>query len=213
MKFSRWFFGLLYNHLAWTYDWVSWVVSLGKWRHWQRAAIPRLTGKRVLEVAFGTGNLLIDLLQAGYRPCGLELSPYMAGIAGKKLQRRGLAAPLCLGRVQMLPFAHQTFDSVVATFPTDYIYDPAFLIEVERVMQPSGTLVIIPGAYFHNPLARFLVEWLYLIAGQRGSRPTGERLFEGTGMSMRYEEDRDRASVVQVIVVTKKSREEAQCEL
>jgi ubiquinone/menaquinone biosynthesis C-methylase UbiE len=213
VKFSRWLFRLLYNRLAWTYDWVSWVVSLGKWRHWQRAAIPRLTGKRVLEIAFGTGNLLIDLPQAGYRPYGLELSPYMVRIAGRKLQQRKLAVPLCLGRVQMLPFAHQTFDSVVATFPTDYIYDPAFLIEVERVLRQSGTLVIIPGAYFHNPLARFFVEWLYLIAGQRGSRSTGARLFDGTGMSVRYEEDRDRTSAVQVIVLTKKSREEAQCEL
>jgi len=209
VKLSRWLFRLLYNQLAWTYDWVSWVVSLGKWRHWQRAAMPRLTGRRVLEVAFGTGNLLIDLAQAGYRPYGLELSPSMVRIASRKLQRRGLAVPLCRGRAQMLPFAHQTFDSIVATFPTEFIYDPASLDEMNRVLRPSGTLVIIPGAYFHNPLARFFIEWLYLITGQCGSA----RLFDRTGMSVKYEEDRDRISAVQVIVVTKKSREEAPCEL
>jgi ubiquinone/menaquinone biosynthesis C-methylase UbiE len=205
VKLSRWLFHLLYNQLAWTYAWVSWVVSLGKWRHWQRAAIPRLTGKRVLEVAFGTGNLLIDLAQAGYCTYGLELSPYMIRIASRKLQRRELAVPLCQGRVQMLPFADQTFDSIVTTFPTDFIYDPAFLDEIDRVLRPNGRLVIVPGAYFHNPLARFFIEWLYLITGQRGSA----RLFAGTGMSVRYEEDRDRISTVQVIVITKKSREEA----
>jgi len=209
VKLSRWLFRLLYNQLAWTYDGVSWVVSLGKWRHWQRAAIPRLTGKRVLEVAFGTGNLLIDLAQASYRPYGLELSSSMVRIASRKLQRRGLAVSLCRGRAQMLPFAHQTFDTIVATFPTEFIYDPVSLDEMNRVLRPSGTLVIVPGAYFHNPLARFFVEWLYLITGQRGSA----RLFDGTGMSVRYEEDRDKISAVQVIVVTKKSREETPCEL
>lgn len=212
MKLSRWLFRLLYNQLAWTYDWVSWVVSLGKWRHWQWAAISRLTGKRVLEIAFGTGNLLIDLAQAGYCPYGLELSPYMVRIASRKLQRRGLAVPLCRGRVQMLPFAHQTFDTIVATFPTEFIYDPASLGEMDRVLRPSGKLVIIPGAYFHNPLARFFIEWLYLITGQRASQPAWDGLLAGTGMSVKYEEDRDRISAVQVIVVTKKSREEAQCE-
>jgi len=109
----------------------------------------------------------------------------------------------------MLPFAHQTFDSIVATFPTEFIYDPASLDEMNRVLRPSGTLVIIPGAYFHNPLARFFIEWLYLITGQCGSA----RLFDRTGMSVKYEEDRDRISAVQVIVVTNKSREEAPCEL
>jgi ubiquinone/menaquinone biosynthesis C-methylase UbiE len=208
VKLSRWLFRLLYNQLAWTYDGVSWAVSLGKWRYWQRAAIPRMTGQRVLEVAFGTGNLLIDLAQAGYCTYGLELSPYMIRIASRKLQRRELAVPLCQGRVQMLPFADQTFDSIVATFPTNFIYDPASLSEMDRVLRPNGKLVIVPGAYFHNPLARFFIEWLYLITGQRGSA----RLFDGTGMSVRYEEDRDRINAVQVIVVTKKSREEAQCE-
>jgi ubiquinone/menaquinone biosynthesis C-methylase UbiE len=208
VKLSRWLFRLLYNQLAWTYAWVSWVVSLGKWRHWQQAAIPRLTGQRVLEVAFGTGNLLIDLAQAGYCTYGLELSPYMIRIASRKLQRKGLAVPLCQGRTQMLPFAQHTFDSVVATFPTDYIYDPASLGEMNRVLRPNGRLVIVPGAHFHNPLDRLFIEWLYLITGQRGSA----RLFDGTGMTVRYEEDRDRISAVQVIVVTKKSREEAECE-
>jgi ubiquinone/menaquinone biosynthesis C-methylase UbiE len=208
VKLSRWLFRLLYNQLAWTYAWVSWVVSLGKWRHWQRAAIPRLTGKRVLEVTFGTGNLLIDLAQAGYCTYGLELSPYMIRIASRKLQRKGLAVPLFQGRVQTLPFADQTFDSIVTTFPTEFIYDPASLGEMNRVLQPNGRLVIVPGAHFHDPLARLFIEWLYLITGQRGSA----RLFDGTGMTVRYEEDRDRISAVQVIVVTKKSREEAECE-
>ncbi|MER3543218.1 MAG: hypothetical protein C4311_01115 [Chloroflexota bacterium] len=59
-------FRLLYNELAWTYDWVSQAVSLGQWRSWQRASLARLRGPRVLEVAHGTGDLLLDLAEAGF---------------------------------------------------------------------------------------------------------------------------------------------------
>jgi ubiquinone/menaquinone biosynthesis C-methylase UbiE len=210
VKLSRWLFHLLYNQLAWIYDGVSWVVSLGRWRRWQRAVIPRLTGKRVLEVAFGTGNLLIDLAEAGYHTYGFELSPSMVRIARRKLKRRGLAVPLCRGRAQMLPFADESFDSVVVTFPTEFMFDPASLGEMSRVLRPGGRLVIVPGAYFHNPLARLLVAGIYVIASQRGSQPAWEGLLNGTDMSVSYKEDRDTISAVQVIVAIK--REEVPCE-
>ncbi|MCZ7544410.1 MAG: hypothetical protein M5R40_13175 [Anaerolineae bacterium] len=41
----RFGFRLLYNELAFTYDLVSRVVSLGQWRAWQRAAFS-LSGRR-----------------------------------------------------------------------------------------------------------------------------------------------------------------------
>ena len=71
------FFHLLYNQMAWTYDLVSWTVSVGQWRSWQRASLPYLRGRRILEVAHGTGNLLLDLVSLGFQPVGLDLSPTM----------------------------------------------------------------------------------------------------------------------------------------
>jgi ubiquinone/menaquinone biosynthesis C-methylase UbiE len=70
MSLPRWLpcfgFHLLYNELAWTYDWVSQAVSLGQWRHWQRAVISHLNGQRILQIAFGTGDLLMDMTAVGY---------------------------------------------------------------------------------------------------------------------------------------------------
>jgi SAM-dependent methyltransferase len=48
--------------------------------------------------------------------------------------------------VQALPFIDASFDSVVSTFPTDYIFDPAALGEIVRVLRPGGRLVVVLGA-------------------------------------------------------------------
>src|SRR5437868_2620777 len=84
----RFGFRLLYNEMAFTYDLVSWIVSLGEWRSWQRAALKHLNappGSRILEVAHGTANLQLDLRAQGYDSIGLDLSKYMGQIARRKL--------------------------------------------------------------------------------------------------------------------------------
>lgn len=52
-----WLAERLYNELAWAYDPVSWLVSLGQWDVWRKGALDYLTGKRILEIGFGTGEL------------------------------------------------------------------------------------------------------------------------------------------------------------
>ena len=44
----RFGFRLLYYELAWTYDLVSWLVSLGEWVRWHRAGLPFVQGPNVL---------------------------------------------------------------------------------------------------------------------------------------------------------------------
>ena len=160
---------MLYHPLAWMYDPVSRVVSRGHWREWQRASCAELSGPQVLELAFGTGNLLVDLHAAGYYAVGLELSPSMVRLARRKLERRGIALPVVRGRVQALPFACASFDCALCTFPGDFIAAPATLAEIARVLRPGGRAVIVPSArlYGQDPWSR-LIEWLYRITEQRG---------------------------------------------
>ncbi|HSH02574.1 MAG TPA: class I SAM-dependent methyltransferase, partial [Anaerolineae bacterium] len=98
-------FRLLYYEMAWTYDVVSWVVSLGAWRSWARAALPYVVGKRVVEVGHGPGHLLADLAEVGYEVVGVDLSPYMGRLAVRRWGKRGLAgrAPVVRGRGEGLP--------------------------------------------------------------------------------------------------------------
>jgi ubiquinone/menaquinone biosynthesis C-methylase UbiE len=166
----RFGFRLLYNELAFTYDLVSRVVSLGEWPCWQRAALrflPEMPGTRVLELAFGTGNFHADMLARGLQPVGIDLSASMGRITRSKLSRRGLPVRLLRGRVQALPFANATFPAVVSTFPTDFIVEPATLAEVRRVLIPGGRLVVvINGAFTRRSAATAALDVAYRVTGQ-----------------------------------------------
>ena len=195
-------FRLLYNELAWLYDPVSWLVSFGQWRQWQQTALGYLPPPpaRVLEVAPGPGHLLADLAAAGYQATGLDPSRAML----RQARRRAAAAAtgatagqgqvgLCRGQAQRLPFAAATFAAVVVTFPTRFIYDPAWLEGLVRVLAPGGRLVVVEtatlGARDHQgpgrrgcQLAATSLECLYRATGQRGPAPDLPALLQDAGL-------------------------------
>jgi ubiquinone/menaquinone biosynthesis C-methylase UbiE len=176
-------FRLLYNELAWTYDAVSWSVSLGQWREWQRASLPHLTGSRILEIAFGTGNLQLDLHAAGKETFGIDLSPHMVRIASGKLRRRRITGRLCRASAGALPFATASFDSLVATFPTPFIRDRRVLAEMARVLRSDGHLIIVDGTWLLQPhWAARTIEWLYRATGQgTEAGPASQQWLEQAG--------------------------------
>jgi ubiquinone/menaquinone biosynthesis C-methylase UbiE len=185
-------FWMLYNPLAWAYDLVSRVVSVGQWQAWQRAALHELRPGRTLELACGTGDMLLDLHTAGLRPVGLDLSPAMLRIARRKLcralqpgaQRASLAVPLVRGRVQRLPLRSASFDSVLSTFPTEFILQRDTLREIARVLRPGGRAVVVATAELvaRTPWQHTLV-WLYRLTLQRGPLPDLEPQVGAAGLT------------------------------
>jgi SAM-dependent methyltransferase len=141
-------FESLYGPFAWAYDWVSKTFFLGQWQAWQRAALPHLKGNRALEVGMGTGNMQVALMRAGFDTWGIDLSPHMLCQAVNKARKHGLPAEQMLrASANALPFPDDRFDSIVSTFPSDYIADPQTLRELRRVLRPEGRLVIVPGGW------------------------------------------------------------------
>lgn len=149
---------LLYSQLAWSYDGVSWLVSLGRWSAWRRAALAFVVGSRVLEVGFGTGELLPLLARGeGRRAIGLEASAAMQVLTARKLGRQRHTIPRVQGLVQYLPFATGSVDTVVTTFPAAFILDPAAHREFARVLAPGGRLVVVDVVWMGgNPLLQIL---------------------------------------------------------
>jgi ubiquinone/menaquinone biosynthesis C-methylase UbiE len=199
-------FHLLYNPLAWTYDLVSWSVSVGQWRRWQRAALPYLPAGPVLEIAHGTGNLLLDLQAGGHAPIGLDLSPAMGRLARRKLRAHGVVIPLVRARVQALPFAGGSFSGLVSTFPTEFILDPAAIAEFHRVLAPGGVLVIVPIAQITGlALPDRLAQGLFQVTEQASEAWLAplKQLYQPAGFSTRAERVRLPRSVVTVIIAAK----------
>ncbi|MBV6396189.1 MAG: Ubiquinone/menaquinone biosynthesis C-methyltransferase UbiE [Anaerolineales bacterium] len=161
-RFLRFFFHHLYHGLAFTYDLVAAAVSFGHWRDWIRAVIPFIEGKRVLELGHGPGHLQRFMLELGLDSAGLDESAQMGRLARRRMA--GARLPVCLARgaAQRLPFPAGTFDSVVSTFPSEYIFDERTLREAHRVLKSSGRLIVLPAGWPKNPF----LGWLYRATGE-----------------------------------------------
>lgn len=158
----KYLFETLYRN-RYLYRFASTVPFAGQWRVWQRLVLPRVVGHDVLEFGCGLGDLLADMLAAGHNCYAVEQSPQMVAAARDTLKSRGLGtqATVIQGSAQHVPFSDASFDTVVSTFPSEYIYDPDTIAEVERVLRPGGRLIVIEGANL-LPVG-FLQPWLVLI--------------------------------------------------
>lgn len=120
----------------------------------------------VLDVSCGTGNVLIELAQAGYEVWGVDYSPQMLHQAMRKLQARGLAiagsesgcAKLWCGDMRSLGVrascdaALCLYDSMNYCLELDSIV--ATLRSIARVVRPGG-LFIFDVCTEHNCRTHF----------------------------------------------------------
>jgi ubiquinone/menaquinone biosynthesis C-methylase UbiE len=203
----RLFFKLLYHQMAWTYDLVARLVSLGRWNGWVQSVLPFLDG-RILEIGFGPGHLQLALQERGRPVFGLDESRQMARQASRRLHRKGYPANVVRGDARQLPFLNAAFNRVAATFPTDYIFEADTLREIRRVLVPGGKLVIAPSAWITGKrLDERLAAGLFRVTGQAGVLeavlPGIKRRLEQSGFEVRHELVELPGSRVLVIMATK----------
>jgi SAM-dependent methyltransferase len=160
---------LLARHLRTPAGWIGRVVALlmnaGN-REMNLAAIQALSiepAHRVLEVGFGGGVALADLLACTPqgRVAGLELSPTMLRRA-----RRQFRVAIAQGRLQLeqgaidhMPFPDASFDRVLSVNTIYFWPDPLSAVrELRRVLAPAGRLVLgyrTPAAMANMPPTRY----------------------------------------------------------
>jgi ubiquinone/menaquinone biosynthesis C-methylase UbiE len=166
-RLMRVFYHHFYHDFAWTYNFISAMVSIGRWRDWGRVCLPYLQAGTVLEIGFGTGQLQLELNRRLFHSFGLDESRQMCALAWENLARNGFSHCLARGAAQYIPFASQTFGNVVANFPSDYILNNQTLTEVWRVLRPGGRLIVTPMAWINGKsLADRAAKWLFRVSGQ-----------------------------------------------
>ena len=98
-------------------------------------------GKRVLDVACGTGVVAITAARAGARVTALDLTPQLLEHARENAKLASVEIDFHEGDAEQLPFENSTFDFVVSQFGHMFAPRPEVALgEMLRVLKPGGTI-------------------------------------------------------------------------
>jgi demethylmenaquinone methyltransferase/2-methoxy-6-polyprenyl-1,4-benzoquinol methylase len=141
--------GAMFDSIARRYDLLNRINSLGMDRRWRRKTVEALrlsAAHRLLDVATGTADLLIEVARRhpGVGLVGLDPSEGMLEIGRQKLERRGVSAELVTGDAQAMPFPDGSFDRATICFGIRNVPDrEKALRELFRVLGPKGRLAVL----------------------------------------------------------------------
>jgi len=144
---------------------------------------------------------------------GLDESMQMIHRAKKRLKREGHKENnLTRGLAQMPPFPNEKFDSVISTFPSEYVFDPNTLIGIHRILKENGRFIVLPAAWIGGK--KFLdkcAAWLFHVTGEtptEGIEVASARFIHPlmtTGFQVEVHQREIRSSNVVILVARKNS--------
>jgi demethylmenaquinone methyltransferase/2-methoxy-6-polyprenyl-1,4-benzoquinol methylase len=154
-----------FERISERYDLMNDLESFGMHRAWKRALISgvkALEPQAVLDVASGTGDIALALVQAMPRAqvTGLDFSKNMLDVARRRvLASRSLGDEARLSFVQGnamdMPFESDSFDVVVISFGLRNMPDyQRSLEEMARVLRPGGSLFCLEASYPTAPIIK-----------------------------------------------------------
>jgi len=157
----------MFDLIAARYDLLNRMTSLGldgRWRRRLVAALAPAPGMRVLDLATGTADVAIAVLdrQPRAQVVGVDPSPCMLARAGAKVRARGLGAGIRLleGDACDLPFRGDSFDAAAIAFGIRNVPDRArALAEMARVVRPAGRVAVLELTEPQRGVLAHLVRW------------------------------------------------------
>lgn len=137
-------------------------------------------GARHLDIACGSGEVLLVFEDLGCRSVGIELNEWRLARC-----RQGSLTVVRANMTATFPFGEETFDLITLISTIEHVPHPRGLLEeVNRVLSLDGVMVIqIPNPYFPIDLHYFLPFYGYL---PRYVQRIYRRLLAGTGYSINY---------------------------
>jgi demethylmenaquinone methyltransferase/2-methoxy-6-polyprenyl-1,4-benzoquinol methylase len=140
----------MFDNISPKYDLLNHVLSGGVDIYWRKRAVKLLRPlqpKVILDIATGTGDFAIEALSL--RPdkiIGVDISEGMLAVGREKIAKLGKQDIIALqtGDSESLSFADNYFDAVIVSFGVRNFQNLlAGLKEMNRVMKPNGTCVVV----------------------------------------------------------------------
>ena len=153
----------MFDRIAHRYDLINRVLTFRMDVGWRRALgrqFPDRPDLAVLDVATGTGDVLLFALQRHRNiglAVGIDVAPRMMQIGVDKARRDDMAerVQFVQGDALALPFADNSFDVVTISFGIRNVTDvPRALGEMRRVLKPDGRALILEFSFPKNRLLR-----------------------------------------------------------
>lgn len=154
----------MFNRIAHRYDLLNRLLSGRQdvvWRKKLLSFFPESKQTRLLDVATGTGDVLLAALNQGsaQHAIGLDMAEQMLKYAQQKIdqQKWQNQASVVVGNAEDLPFENSSFDVVTIAFGIRNVPDYAKAIrEMHRVLKPGGRLLILEFSLPANRILRSL---------------------------------------------------------
>lgn len=157
----------IFTEIAGQYEKFNHYSSFGQDRRWLEKlvdACPITSTSRILDVAGGTGEVTFTICKR-HHPAHIVLSDYtpaMLDVAKKRIaagDNRSVEVKTAVVDAQNMPFENNSFDIVTMAYGIRNMPDRmAALREINRVLQPGGTVAILefstppfaPARAFYN---------------------------------------------------------------
>lgn len=150
----------MFNSIADRYDFLNRLLSLRqdkKWRKYLVAEMPNRSQSRLLDIATGTGDIIIEAYSAskGFDNfVGIDISKNMIAKAKLKTQKKNIPVTFKLMSAEILEFEDNSFDCLTIAFGLRNIINrKRALQEFYRVLKPEGRLLILE---FFSPPQRIV---------------------------------------------------------
>lgn len=141
----------IFDNIASKYDFINSVLSFGLHGVWRRRLawmLPRTTNMKVLDLATGTADVAIELVNNENVTFvdGLDMSKGMVGVGREKLVELGLddKIKLHIGDAQDIPFEDDQYNAVTMSFGIRNVSSPLkCLQEAHRVLKADGRVLVL----------------------------------------------------------------------
>ena len=140
----------MFDTISNEYDNLNRVISFGidiKWREKVVNIISKKRPNNVLDIATGTGDLAINLIQTNASEIiGLDISKGMLEVAHEKILKKQLdkTIKMVVGDSENLPFDDNSFDAITVAFGVRNFENLDLgLAEIYRVLKPNGIFVVL----------------------------------------------------------------------